>query len=118
MFITLCKSKIHKVRITKKELHYQGSIGIDSLLLQAADIKPNEKVQIVNLNNGSRIETYCIEEAENSGTICLYGPAARLGEVDDIIIIISYALVEYSKTDGLKVKVVHTDKNNRLVENA
>ena len=114
MFITLCKSKIHKARITKKELYYQGSIGVDKTLLSASNILPNEKVQVVNLNNGMRFETYCIAEKADSGAVVLYGPAARLGEVDDLIIIISYALIEPEKAKGFKSKVVSVDKNNRI----
>lgn len=116
MLITMCKSKIHKARVTKKELNYQGSIGIDKKLLKAADIIPNEKVQVINLNNGLRFETYCIEEKENSGIMALYGPAARLGEVDDIIIILSYALMEPREAKNLKVKIVHVDKGNRIIK--
>ena len=112
MLITLCKSKIHNARITKKELHYQGSIGIDRKLLDASDIKANEKVQVVNLNNGNRFETYCIAEKSGSGTIALYGPAARLGEIDDLIIVISYGLAESSEAEEHKVKVVHVDNKN------
>ena len=115
MMIVMCKSKIHKAYITNKELNYHGSIGIDKKLLGTANIKPNEKVQVVNLNNGSRFETYCMEEKENSGTISLYGPAARLGEIGDAIIIISYGLMESAEVKGQKVKVVHLDKNNRIV---
>ena len=110
MLRTLCKSKIHKVRITKRNLNYHGSIGIDKKLLNAADILPNEKVQVVNLNNGVRFETYCIEEKAGSGTIALYGPAARLGSIDDIVIIISYGLMDAKEAKGLRVKVVHVDR--------
>lgn len=115
MLITMCKSKIHKARITKKELDYHGSIGVDKKLLIAANIIPNEKVQVVNLNNGSRFETYCMGEKEDSGTIALYGPAARLGEIGDPIIIISYGYMEPSAAKRQKVKVVHVDKNNKAV---
>ena len=115
MLITMCKSKIHKARITKKELDYHGSIGVDKKLLNAADIMPNEKVQVVNLNNGSRFETYCMEEKEGSGTIALYGPAARLGEIGDTIIIISYGHMESDVAKNQKIKVIHVDKNNRAV---
>jgi len=116
MLITIRKSKIHKARITKKELNYQGSIGIDKKMLEAAQILPDEKVQVVNLNNGERFETYCIEEKSNSGAIVLYGPAARLGETGDIVIIISYGLVKYSEAKKLKAKVVHVDKNNKIIK--
>lgn len=115
MLITVCKGKIHKARVTKKELDYSGSIGIDKKLLRAADIISNEKVQVVNLNNGSRFETYCLEEKEGSGAIVLYGPAARLGEIGDAVIIISYGIVEPAEAKGLKVKVVKVDKNNKEV---
>jgi aspartate 1-decarboxylase len=112
----MCKSKIHKACITKKELNYQGSIGIDKKLLKAADIIPNEKVQVINLNNGLRFETYCIEEKENSGIIALYGAAARLGEVADIIIVLSYAFIEPREAKNLKVKIVQVDKDNRIIK--
>ncbi len=116
MLITMRKAKIHKARITKRRLNYQGSIGIDKKLLSAAEILPNEKVQVVNLNNGRRLETYCIEEKESSGTIALYGPAARMGEIGDIIIIISYGLIEAAEAKKLKAKVVHVDKDNRIIK--
>lgn len=116
MLITMCKSKIHKARVTKKVLNYHGSIGVDKKLLVAANIIPNEKVQVVNLNNGLRFETYCMEEKENSGTIALYGPAARLGEIDDAIIIISYGLVEAVESKKIKVKIVHVDNNNKILK--
>ncbi|MBN1871868.1 MAG: aspartate 1-decarboxylase [Candidatus Omnitrophica bacterium] len=115
MFITMCKSKIHKARITKKELYYEGSIGIDKALLSASEINPYEKVQVVNLNNGERFETYCIPEKNGKGDVVLYGPAARLGEVGDLIIVISYALVDSEKAKALKIKVINVDKNNRVL---
>ena len=93
MLLNICKSKIHKVRVTKKELNYQGSIGIDKKLLNASNIFPNEVVQVLNINNGSRFETYVLEEQEGSGTIPLYGPAARLGEIGDALIILSYGFI-------------------------
>lgn len=116
MLLTMRKGKIHKAHITKKELNYQGSIGIDKKLLAAAEIFSGEKVQVVNLNNGQRFETYCIEEKENSGIISLYGPAARLGEIGDTIIIISYALMESAEAKKLKAKVVHVDEGNRIIK--
>ena len=115
MLITVCKSKIHKARVTKRLLNYQGSIGIDGKLLDAADIMANEKVQVVNLNNGARFETYCLPEKANSGIIALYGPAARLGEDGDIVIIISYGHAEPAEAKNLKIKVVHVDKDNKIV---
>lgn len=116
MLITMRKGKIHKAHITKKKLNYEGSIGIDKKLLNAAGILPNEKVQVLNLNNGKRFETYCIEERESSGIIALYGPAARLGEIDDIVIIISYGLTESSEAKKLKAKTVYVDKDNRIIK--
>ena len=88
MQVTLLKSKIHRVKITEAELHYVGSITIDEALMEAADIIENEKVQIVNINNGERLETYVIKGERDSGKICLNGPAARKAQVGDIIIII------------------------------
>lgn len=116
MLLTMRKGKIHRARITKKELNYEGSIGVDGKLLSAAGILPGEKVQTVNLNNGARFETYCIEEKDGSGAISLYGPAARLGEIGDIVIIISYGLMEPAEAKKLKVNVVHVDKDNRLIK--
>ena len=116
MLRTMCKSKIHRARVTKKDLNYHGSIGIDKKLLAAADILPNEKVQVVNLNNGVRFETYCIEEKAGSGTIAFYGPAARSGATGDIVIIISYGMADTKEAKNLRVKVVHVDKNNKTVK--
>ena len=90
--------------------------GIDKKLLEAADICPNEFVQVLNLNNGSRFETYVIEEKNNSGEIILYGPAARKGEVGDTIIIISKAIVDEKEIQALKPKVVYVDNKNTIVK--
>ena len=116
MLLTMCKSKIHKARVTKTDLNYQGSIGIDRDLLHASGILPNEKVQVVNLNNGSRFETYTIEEEAGSGAVALYGPAARLGEIGDIIVILSYCLIESADAKNVKLKVVHVNKDNKANE--
>lgn len=108
----MCKSKIHRARITKVNLHYEGSIGIDKNLLERADINPGEIVQVVNVNNGARFETYAIEEMPGSGEIGLYGAAAHLGKAGDIVIILSYALVEDRESRKMSVKTVHVgDKN-------
>jgi len=114
MLRIMCKSKIHRATITKADLHYEGSIGIDKLLLKAADIKPGEMVQVVNINNGSRFETYAIEEKAGGGTIGLYGAAAHMGKSGDLVIILSSAFVEDKKSDGCKVRVVHVDRQNRI----
>ncbi len=110
----MLKSKIHRVRITGAELYYEGSIAIDPLLLQAADILPGEKVEVLNLNNGSRIETYAILGKKGSGEICLNGPAARSGCRGDEIVIVAYALVDESQAKKFKSRIVHVDNHNRL----
>ena len=114
MTIEVLKSKIHRVKITQAELHYVGSITIDEALMEAADIIENEKVQIVNINNGERLETYVIKGERNSGEICLNGPAARKAQVGDIVIIISYAGMEKSAARAFTPKVIFPDSNNRL----
>lgn len=110
----MLKSKIHRVRITGAELYYEGSIAIDPLLLQAADILPGEKVEVLNLNNGSRIETYAILGKKGSGEICLNGPAARSGCRGDEIVIVAYALVDEAQAKKFKSRIVHVDSHNRL----
>ncbi len=114
IFKQILNSKIHGATITKKELYYSGSIGIDKALLLKSDIIPGEKVQVLNFNNGQRFETYVIEEEENSGTIALYGPAARLGETGDILCIISYVFTGYSEAVKIKQKIVVVDKDNKV----
>lgn len=115
MFIEVLKSKIHRVKITQAELHYVGSITIDEDLMDAADLLPNEKVQVVNVNNGERLETYVIKGERGSGKICLNGPAARKAQVGDIVIIISYASIEKDKAKSFEPIVIFPDSNNRLV---
>ncbi len=112
---TLFKSKIHHATVTQADLHYEGSLTLDSDLMRAADLLPYEKVAIVNVNNGERIETYLIEGPAQSGVVCLNGPAARRGAVGDQIIIISYG--EFEDTEDLRnfqPTVVHVDKKNRI----
>ena len=116
MIIEVLKSKIHRVKITEAELHYVGSITIDEALLEAADIIEHEKVQIVNINNGERLETYVIKGERNSGQICLNGPAARKAQVGDIVIIISYAGIDKNEASSFKPKVIFPDNNNRLTD--
>lgn len=116
MLRIMCKSKIHRAKITKKDLHYGGSIGIDKALLETSNILPNEIVHVVNLNNGSRFETYVIEEAKGSGTIALYGPATYQGEIGDLIIIISYCMVEERETRSITPKIIPVDGENRAVK--
>ena len=116
MLRIMCKSKIHRAKITKVDIHYEGSLGIDTLLLKAADIHPNEIVQVVNVNNGARFETYAIEEKAGSGEIGLYGAAGHLGKVGDIVIILSYGLMDDAKALGIKLKAVMVDSNNRQIK--
>jgi aspartate 1-decarboxylase len=112
----MLKSKIHRVTVTEAELYYEGSVTVDKDLLEAADILPYEKVQILNFNNGSRIDTYTIEGAAGSGTICLNGPAARFGAVGDEVIIVSYVQVLENETKNFKPKVVLVDKKNKITK--
>ncbi len=118
MLRTLCKSKIRGAVVTGARLHYDGSIGIDRAIMEAADLYPWERVQVVNLNNGTRLETYVIEEKAGSGTICLKGPAARLGQVGDEIIIISYVSLTDEEAIKLRPVVVHLKDHNRLQKSA
>ena len=114
MRIEVLKSKIHRVRITQAELHYVGSITIDEELMEAANIIEHEKVQIVNINNGERLETYVIKGEKGSGEICLNGPAARKAQVGDIVIIISYASVDIQEAKSDEPVVIFPDKDNKL----
>jgi aspartate 1-decarboxylase len=116
MFIEVMKSKIHRVRVTQAELNYVGSITIDEDLMDAANIIANEKVQIVNNNNGARLETYVIPGKRASGTICLNGAAARLVQVGDIVIIISYAQMEMQEAKKHIPSLVFPDDNNQLIK--
>ncbi|MFA5117118.1 MAG: aspartate 1-decarboxylase [Candidatus Omnitrophota bacterium] len=113
MLRTILKSKIHKAHITEANLHYAGSITIDEVLLRKSDILEWEKVEVLNLNNGSRLETYAIKGKKNSGRVCLNGPAARSGAVGDEIIIVSYATIDDRKAASIKPKIIHVDANNR-----
>ncbi len=116
MFRTLMKSKIHRARVTEADLNYVGSITIDEDILDAVDIVENEKVQIVNNNNGQRFETYVIAGPRGSGVFCLNGAAARLVQKGDVIIVISYAMVAEEKRLVHEPKVAIMDENNRIVE--
>lgn len=114
MFIEVLKSKIHRVKITEAELHYVGSITIDEALMEAANLIEGEKVQIVNINNGERLETYVIKGERGSGKVCLNGPAARRAQVGDIVIIISYASMEFEEAKKFKPTIIFPDNDNRL----
>ena len=110
----MLKSKIHRVTITQAELYYEGSITVDKDLLKAADILPYEKVQVLNFNNGTRLDTYTIEGAAGSGTICLNGPAARFCSVGDEVIIVSYFHLPDEEAKKYKPKVILVDKKNKI----
>ncbi len=116
MLLTLMKSKIHRATITDAVLEYEGSITIDEKLLKAAKMLPHERVQVVNLNNGNRFETYIIVGKPGSGEICLNGPAARLGYKGDEIIIITYAQMTEEEAISYNPKVVHVDKKNHQID--
>jgi aspartate 1-decarboxylase len=115
MLIHVLKSKIHRAKVTQAELNYVGSITIDEDLLDASGIIENEKVQIVDINNGERFETYAIKGERGSGMICLNGAAARLVQVGDVIIIMSYAIMEMEEAKQHKPKVVFPDAHNKLI---
>jgi aspartate 1-decarboxylase len=114
MTIQILKSKIHRVRITQAELHYVGSITIDEALMQAANLIEGEKVHVVNVNNGERLETYVIKGERNSGMICLNGPAARKAAVGDIVIIISYASMDFEEAKTFKPTLIFPTPDNKL----
>ena len=115
MLRVLMKSKIHGATVTEANLRYTGSITIDKNLLKAADICPFERVQIVNLHNGTRVETYVLEGQAGSGTICMNGAAARWAHRGDIVIIISYCHVDNAEVKKIKPRIVFVDAKNRIV---
>ncbi len=112
MLRTVCKSKIHGALVTEANLQYTGSLTLDPDLMGAADLIPYEQVQVVNLNNGVRFETYCIEGTPKSGTVCLNGAAARLAAVGDKIIIMSYVHVTDQELESFAPKLVFLDEHN------
>ena len=114
MLRMFCKSKIHGARITFADLHYEGSITIDEELMLAAGLLPYERVQVVNINNGQRFETYVIKGKAGSGDIQLNGPAARLGEIGDTVHILAYALIDEGESTFFEPKIIHVDEKNRV----
>lgn len=116
MYRTMMHSKIHRARVTESDLNYVGSITIDSDILDAVDILPNEKVEIVNNNNGERFATYVIAGERGSGKICLNGAAARLVQVGDVVIIMTYVQLEESELQGHAPKVAVLNENNEIEE--
>ena len=114
MQIQILKSKVHRVVITEANLNYVGSLTLDEDLMDAANMIEHEKVQIVNVNNGERIETYLIKGARGSGIVCLNGPAARKGAEGDIVIVISYALMDFEAAKIFKPVIVFPREGNKL----
>ncbi len=116
MQIEILKSKIHRVTVTESNLNYVGSISIDPILIEGANLLAGEKVQVVNVNNGERFDTYVIVGERNSGQICLNGPAARKVAVGDIVIIISYAIMDFEEAKSFKPSVIFPDTaTNKLI---
>lgn len=113
MLRTLLKSKIHRAHVTEANLYYEGSITIDEKLMEEADILPGEKVEVLNLNNGHRLETYAIKGKSGTGIICLNGPAARGACVGDEVTIVSYVLADDQEAKTLKPKIITLDGKNR-----
>ena len=111
----MLKSKIHRARITEVNLEYEGSITIDRHLMEEADILPYEQVEVLNANNGIRFTTYALEAESGSGTICLNGPAARLGVKGDPVIILTYHHLEDAEANNLKPRLVYVDSRNAIV---
>lgn len=114
MLRTVLKSKIHRAHVTEANLYYEGSVTIDAGLMKRVDILENEKVEILNLNNGHRLETYAIKGESGSGVICLNGPAARGACVGDEVIILSYAIIDDKDSKAIKPKVITVDEKNRI----
>lgn len=114
MRIEVLKSKIHRAKITQAELHYVGSISIDEDLMDAANLVEGEKVAVVNINNGERLETYVIKGDRGSGMVSLNGPAARKAQVGDIVIIISYASIKFEKAKTFKPTIIFPTPDNKL----
>ncbi|MGB1404813.1 MAG: aspartate 1-decarboxylase, partial [Flavobacteriaceae bacterium] len=110
------KSKIHRVTVTDADLNYIGSITLDKKLIEAANLVPGEKVQVVNLNNGERLETYIIEGKSGSGEVTLNGPAARKVQKGDLIIIISYAQIEFERAKTFKPTIIFPDEKSNLLQ--
>ena len=111
---TMLRSKIHRARVTECNVDYEGSITIDTELMEAADILPYERVDVLNINNGSRFSTYVIEGSKGSGDICLNGAAARLVAKDDLVLILSYQQVPDEEVAKVRPKMVYVDSQNRI----
>jgi aspartate 1-decarboxylase len=116
MFIEVLKSKIHRVTVTEANLNYVGSVSIDEDLMDASNIIENEKVQVLNINNGERLETYVIKGRRGSGEICLNGPAARKVAIGDVVIIMSFATIDFQEAKSSRPVIIFPDtKTNKLI---
>ncbi len=115
MLVHLLKSKIHRIKVTQAELNYIGSITLDEDLIDGAGMFIGEKVQIVNINNGERFETYIIRGERGSGTVCLNGPAARKVSVGDVVIVMSYGIMEESEAKNYTPTIIFPDAQNKLI---
>jgi aspartate 1-decarboxylase len=111
----MLKSKIHRARVTDANINYEGSITIDRILMEAADLLPYERVEVLNINNGARFSTYVIEGEKGSGEICLNGAAARLAVKGDPVIILSYCHIGEDEAGNAMPRLVHVDSNNRII---
>ena len=116
MLNTICKSKLHRATVTEADVHYTGSITLDAELMRAAGLAPYEQVHVVDIDNGARLVTYCIEGPAGSGTVCVNGAAARVIAAGDKVIIIAYAQVAPSELEGFAPKIVLLDEHNRIQE--
>ncbi|WLR60251.1 aspartate 1-decarboxylase [Guptibacillus hwajinpoensis] len=116
MFLTMMKGKIHRARVTEANLNYVGSITIDKDIIEAVGMLPNEKVQIVNNNNGARLETYIIPGARGSGVVCLNGAAARLVQEGDIVIIVAYGMMSEEEARNFTPRVAIMDEHNTIID--
>lgn len=116
MEIQVLKSKIHRARVTQAELHYVGSITLDEDLMEASNLIENELVQVLNIDNGERFETYVIKGERGSGMVCLNGPAARRVQVGDIVIVVSYAVMDFEEAKKFKPSLIFPDSNNKLLK--
>lgn len=112
----LCKSKIHGATVTEANLYYEGSLTLDTRLIEAADLVPYERIQVVNINNGARLETYVLPGEPGAGTVALNGAAARLGAAGDRLILISYAHYDEDEIAGHEPRVVFVDERNQVLE--
>ncbi len=115
MLLSICKSKIHRAKVTEANLNYEGSLTIDTDLMNAAGIIPFEKVHVLNVTNGNRLVTYAIEGEAGSGIICLNGAAAHKGQTGDIVIVVCYGLMDEKEANRYSPKIIQVDKNNKII---